>query len=105
MTIVKLSIDTHYHENRLLKVIIMIGTSPPEYIFIRACILFLHNITPISILYSVQLIISQFLYLPTFLCHIPFPVQVWLIAEAVFFATVFMPLKSALHNSVIYYRS
>jgi len=83
----------------------VIGTSLAEYLFIQARILFLHNIAPISIMYSVQPIISQFLCLPTCLCHIPFPIQVWLIAEAVFCATVFIPLKHTLRNSAIHHRS
>lgn len=82
----------------------MIGTSTAEYFFIRICILFLHNIAPISTLYSVQLLAAQFFRLPTYFGRIPYPIQIWLIAEAVFFITVFIPLKYALHHSFIYHR-
>ena len=66
----------------------MIGTSTAEYFFIRICIIFLHNIAPISILYGVQSLIVQFFDLPTYTERIPNAVQIWLAAEAVFFTTV-----------------
>jgi hypothetical protein len=77
----------------------MIGTSTAEYIFIRGCILFLHNIAPISTLYSIQLLAIRFFHLPPYLERIPYPVQVWLATEAVFFTTIFLPLKYTLHLS------
>lgn len=83
----------------------MIGTSPAEYFFIRACILFLHNIAPISTLYCIQLLLLQFFHLPIYLERIPYPIQFWLTAEAVFFATVFIPHQYALHHSPIYHGS
>ncbi|KAJ6181465.1 hypothetical protein N7485_000107 [Penicillium canescens] len=79
----------------------MIGTSTVEYFFIRICILFLHNIAPISTLYCVQSLVVQFFHLPTYLGCIPYPIQIWLTAEAVFFTTVFIPLKFALSRSPI----
>lgn len=83
----------------------MIGTSTVEYFFIRICILFLHNIAPVSVLYSIHLLTVQCFHLPIYLECIPYPIHVWLTAEAVFFATVFIPLKYALHNSPICHRS
>lgn len=83
----------------------MIGTSPAEYFFIRACILFLHNIAPISTLYRIKLLLVQFFHLPIYLKRIPYPIQFWLTAEAVFFAIVFIPLKYALRQSPIYHGS
>jgi hypothetical protein len=83
----------------------MIGTSTAEYLFIRICILFLHNIAPVSILYCIQLLTAQFFHLPIHLERIPYPIHVWLMAEAVFFATVFIPLKYSLHYSPICHRS
>lgn len=82
----------------------MIGTSTAEYFFIRVCILFLHNIVPISTLYTVHLLVVQFFHLPTYLGRIPFSVHTWLTAEAVFFITVFVPLKYVLHHSPIFHR-
>lgn len=83
----------------------MIGTSTAEYFFIRICILFLHNIAPISISYCVQLLVVQFFHPATYLGRISYPIQIWLTAEAVFFSTVFIPLKYALHNSPICHTS
>ena len=83
----------------------MIGTSTAEYFFIRICILFLHNIAPISTLYSIQLLVVQFFHLPTYLERIPYAIKIWLTAEAVFFTTVYVPLKYALRHSSICHRS
>lgn len=83
----------------------MIGTSLAEYLFIRTCILFLHNIVPISTLYVIQLLIVQFFHLSTYLERIPYPIQVWLTAEAVFFTTVLIPIHYALRHSSIYHGS
>jgi hypothetical protein len=77
----------------------MIGTSTAEYFFIRVCILFLHIIAPISILYSIQLLIIQFFHLPTYTERIPYAVQIWLTAELVFFTTVYITLIYALYHS------
>lgn len=63
----------------------MIGTSPAEYFFIRICILFLHNIAPISALYCIQLLLTQVFPLPTYVEIIPYLIQIWLTAEAIFF--------------------
>ncbi|KAJ5337387.1 uncharacterized protein N7506_005409 [Penicillium brevicompactum] len=82
----------------------MIGTSTAEYFFIRVCILFLRNIVPISTLYTVHLLVVQFFHRPTYLGRIPFSVHTWLTAEAVFFITVFVPLKYILHHSPIFHR-
>lgn len=84
---------------------IMIGTSAVEYFFIRVCILFLHNIAPVSILYSIHLLAVQYFHLPIYPERVPNPIHVWLIAETVFFATVFIPLKYARRHSPIYHRS
>ncbi|GFN11750.1 uncharacterized protein AtWU_01547 [Aspergillus tubingensis] len=82
----------------------MIGTSPAEYFFMRICILFLHNIAPISALYCIQLLLAQFFHLPTYVEIIPYPIQIWLTAEAIFFTAVFVPVKYALDRSPIYHR-
>lgn len=82
----------------------MTGISTAEYFFIRICILFLHNIAPISTLYSIQLLLVQFFYLPVYLERIPYPIQIWLTAEAIFLITVIVPLKYCLHRSTICHR-
>ncbi|OJZ80313.1 hypothetical protein ASPFODRAFT_459873 [Aspergillus luchuensis CBS 106.47] len=82
----------------------IIGTSPAEYFFIRICILFLHNIAPISTLYCIQLLLAQFFHLPTYVEIIPYLVQIWLTAEAIFFTAVSIPIKYALDRSPFYHR-
>ncbi|KAL5365861.1 hypothetical protein BJX96DRAFT_159878 [Aspergillus floccosus] len=80
----------------------MIGTSTAEYFFIRTCILFLHNIGPLSTLYCIQLLLHLFFPYPTYLERIPYLIQIWFVAEAVFFTAVSMPLKYALRHAPIY---
>ena len=74
----------------------MIGTSTAEYIFIRGCILILHNIAPASLLYS-ALLLSP---LPTSLSihSLPLPIKAWLVAEATFFTVFFLPYKYYLQS-------
>jgi hypothetical protein len=81
----------------------MIGTSPAEYIFIRACILFLHNIIPVSVLITIRLLFRPFLPQSVRCYHIPLLVEAWLVAEAVFFTVVFLPLQYRLQRSAIYH--
>lgn len=64
----------------------MIGTSLWDYIFIRACILFLHFIAPLSALYCVMLLIAQ----PASY-RIPWPLEVWAVAETSFFVLIYLP--------------
>jgi hypothetical protein len=78
----------------------MIGTSIAEYIFIRGCILFLHNIAPASLLYCVLL----FYPLPTALSGYRLPpyLEAWLVAEAAFFTIFFLPYKYHLQRPAIH---
>jgi hypothetical protein len=78
----------------------MIGTSVAEYIFIRGCILFLHNIAPTSLLYCALL----FYPLPTTfsVCRLPLLVEAWLVAEATFFTVFFLPYKYYLQRPAIH---
>jgi hypothetical protein len=83
----------------------MIGTSTVEYIFIRICILFLHNIVPVSVSYSILLLMNQSFHLSFCLEHTPYAIHIWLTTEAVFFATFIMPLRYAIQHSPVYNRS
>ncbi|KFZ23200.1 hypothetical protein V502_02321 [Pseudogymnoascus sp. VKM F-4520 (FW-2644)] len=78
----------------------MIGTSTAEYIFIRSCILFLHNIAPVSLLFCVLLLHS----LPTalYVNCLPLPIETWLVAEAAFFTVFFLPYRWYLQRSAIH---
>lgn len=78
----------------------MIGTSIAEYIFIRGCVLFLHNIAPASLLYCVLLLYP----LPTPLSNYRLPpyVETWLVAEAAFFTIFFLPYKYHLQRPAVH---
>lgn len=55
----------------------MIGTSIQEYIFIRACILGLQSIAPLSLIYCLSL--------PFLTKRLPWQLEWWLIAETAFY--------------------
>lgn len=81
----------------------MIGTSRLEYLFIRTCILFLHNISPVSVLFTAWFLLNPFLPQSIQCYRIPFPIKVWLVAEAIFFIGVFIPLRYSLERSAIHH--
>lgn len=81
----------------------MIGTSLLEYMFIRVCILFLHSIAPASVLFTAWLLLRPFLPQSLQCDRLPFPIEAWLVAEAVFFLGVFLPLRYSLQRSAIYH--
>src|SRR5271154_3438096 len=75
----------------------MIGTSTTEYIFIRCCILLLHWITPLSILYCIA----------TFIFGTPHYRAFWILrafatAEAAFYFLVYLPRKRYLQAPAIH---
>lgn len=80
----------------------MIGTSGAEYIFIRTCIIFLHNVAPVSLLYCVHLLLYLFLSPSFHIYRCPLAIEIWLIAEAVFYIVVFLPQRYHHQRSAIY---
>jgi hypothetical protein len=80
----------------------MIGTSTTEYVFIRGCILFLHNIAPASLLYCLLLLINPLLPQALHVYRASLPIEAWIIAEAAFFLIVFLPLKYCLQRPAIH---
>lgn len=72
----------------------MIGTSATEYAFIRVCIFILHCVAPLSLLYcGIAIAISyQKPRLPT-------AIELWPIAEALFWTCFFIPYRSYLQNA------
>jgi hypothetical protein len=78
----------------------MIGTSTAEYIFIRGCILFLHNIAPASLLYCALLLCPLPLTFSVY--RLPLPIEAWFAAEATFFAVFFLPYKYHLQSPAIH---
>lgn len=75
----------------------MIGTSTTEYIFIRCCILLLHWITPLSILYC----IAAFIFgTPPYRAF--WILQAFATAEAAFYFLVYLPRKRYLQAPAIH---
>lgn len=72
----------------------MIGISAWDYVFIRTCILVLHLVAPLSVLYS---LVSWLLHLPF---HIPRVLEIWLALEAVFYLLVYLPRRTYLQAVV-----
>ena len=64
----------------------MIGNSIWEYVFIRASILLLHYVAPLSALACVAVLIIR---PPNY--HIPLLIEIWAIAELFFLLLVFLP--------------
>jgi hypothetical protein len=69
----------------------MIGTPTAEYIFIRGCILFLHNIAPVSLLYCAVLFYPLPMTLSVY--SLPVPIEAWFVAEATSYTVFFLPHK------------
>ena len=76
----------------------MINNSTAEYVFIRACIFFLHHIVPLSIVYCVILIVIR----PA-KYRIPIlSLELWLAAEVVFYLGIYLPRRYFLQRSAIH---
>jgi hypothetical protein len=71
----------------------MIGTAIHDYIFIQSCIIFLHWIAPLSILYC---LIS--IFYPTS-SHVPVIVQIWATLETAFYFLVYHPRRIYLQRA------
>ena len=75
----------------------MLGTSAPEYGFIRACILFLQSIPPLSLLYCAAALTGL-----RRTSHLPTVIEVWLAAESAFWACFFLPYRSYLQRPTLH---
>ncbi|KAF2759862.1 hypothetical protein EJ05DRAFT_312137 [Pseudovirgaria hyperparasitica] len=71
----------------------MIGTSLPAYVFIRACVFFLHSIAPLSALYCVV----SLCYTPPY--AVPKALQVTAAVETAFFVLVYFPHRLYLQRA------
>jgi hypothetical protein len=72
----------------------MIGTSLWDYYFIRACILFLHHIAPLSAIYFVAII---FLHPAGY--RVPLLLEIWAIAETLFLLLIYYPRNFLLQRA------
>ena len=75
----------------------MIGTSTRAYLFIRACIIFLQWIIPLSALYCVSILILR----PQ-KYQLPLIIEVWAVAETLFYLLVFIPRYYVLQRAAIH---
>lgn len=75
----------------------MIGTTTAEYVFIRACIIFLHQIIPFSALCLVLLSMARPLNL-----QLPPIIEIWAFAEIIFYLLVFLPRYSVLQRPAVH---
>lgn len=78
----------------------MINNSRLEYIFIRACILFLHYLTPVSIFYTVFLFATYAFGIPR--PHTPLVINVIAVAESLFYFVVFLPYSAYLQRAAVH---
>ncbi|KAI9776636.1 MAG: hypothetical protein M1839_009442 [Geoglossum umbratile] len=78
----------------------MIGTTIWHYIFIRACIFFLHSIAALSVLYCTIITCFRLFKLTPF--RIPWVLEAWVILEAAFYILVYLPRRSYLQNAAIH---
>lgn len=74
----------------------MIGTSRAEYVFIRICIIGLHYLAPLCILYSI-FVIALYGFKAT-LYRFPLAVEVYAAAETLFFLFVYLPYRHYLQR-------
>jgi hypothetical protein len=72
----------------------MIGTSPAAYAFIGVCIVFLHSIVPLSLLYCATAL--TFLP-PTF--RLPTAIELWFACETLFWTCFFLPYRRYLQRA------
>ena len=75
----------------------MIGTSKFDYLFIRACIIFLHYVAPLSALYCVVV-----LFIRPSKYRIPWPLEVWAVAETLFYLLLYLPRYYVLQRAAIH---
>ncbi len=79
----------------------MIGTSLLEYLFIRACIVGLQSVAPLSITYCLIYLLSCITKLPISL-DIPLPFRLWALAEVVFYGFVSVIYRERLQYEALH---
>ena len=75
----------------------MIGTSKPAYLFIRACILLLHYVAPLSALYCLAILTIR----PSSY-RIPLVIEIWALAETLFYLLVYLPRYYVLQRAAVH---
>lgn len=72
----------------------MIGTSIPEYIWIRTCITVLHGITPLSLLSCAYVVLTK-----PYTSVLPLAIEAWLALETSFYIFIYIPRKRRLQQA------
>jgi pimeloyl-ACP methyl ester carboxylesterase len=78
----------------------MIGTSTFDYCFIRFCIIGLHYLAPISILYCVSAIAIHGFEATTY--RLPLIIESIALAETLFYLVVYLPYRSYLQHEAVH---
>jgi hypothetical protein len=78
----------------------MIGISSAEYWFIRFCIVGLHSVAPLSILYCIFLISQHGLKATTY--RFPLLVEIVAVAECLFYLLVYLPYRYHLQREAVH---
>lgn len=79
----------------------MIGTSLLEYVFIRACIIGLSSVAPLSIFYCLTWVLSYYFKFPKFF-DVPLPFKLWALAEVIFYLFVNLIYREKLQYEALH---
>ena len=76
----------------------MIGTSKLDYFIIRACIVFLQYIAPCAaaVYCATTLVLRRSIY------RIPWPLEIWAVAETLFYLLFYLPNSFFLQRAAIH---
>ena len=80
----------------------MIGTSTADYYFILVCIVGLHYLAPIALLYSALNLIAHGFNIRSAMYGVPLTIEIIAAAEALFFLCVFLPYKAYLQRKTVH---
>lgn len=79
----------------------MIGTTLADYIFIRACIIGLQSIAPLSIICCLTSLLSCFITFPISFT-VPLPLKVWAAVEVIFYIFVSLVYQEKLQHEALH---
>lgn len=79
----------------------MIGTSRAEYIFIRFCIIGLHYLAPLCLLYC-TLVIALYGFKTAITSPVPLVIESIAVAESLFFLFVYLPYRYRLQREAVH---
>jgi hypothetical protein len=80
----------------------MIGTSKPEYYFILVCIVGLHYLAPIALLYTILNLVLHGFNIKAATYGVPLAIEIIAVAESLFFLCIFLPYKAYLQREAVH---